>query len=230
MRLARTLLGTCQSEEYIMTRLSRYAAIAATVVASALASSALANVITFETAPLGDGFTGPVTENGFTYSRLSGLLSVRSLGNPGQDMEAGVPGGPTGGPGGGVLKIVSATGGNFNFDDIDFAAFFQFGVGMQTLSVEGFLGASTVGMDTYTLPNTSNVPYTNWTTELASTLAGKTLSELDIPLNGGGSPGTASLEAIDNVVLTPLEMPEPASLALLASGLLGLGWMRRRKT
>jgi len=41
------------------------AAIAATVVASGLASPAVANTITFETADTG-GFTGPVTENGFT--------------------------------------------------------------------------------------------------------------------------------------------------------------------
>ena len=57
------------------------------VVASALASPAFADLITFETAPSGAGFTGPVTENGFTYSTLSGGLFVNGLGNPGQDME-----------------------------------------------------------------------------------------------------------------------------------------------
>ena len=196
------------------------------MVASTLASSALANVITFETAPSGDGFTGPVTENGFTYSTLSGGLYVNGFGNPGQDMEGSQT------VGGGVLKIVSATGGDFNFDDVDFAAFASSGTGSQTLNVAGLLGASLVGTDMYTLANTSTFApkYSNWTTEAASVLAGKTLSELDITLNAGGTP-SLFLEAIDNVVLTSVSaaVPEPSSLALLGAGVLGLGWIRRRR-
>src|SRR5437667_7682537 len=121
-----------------------YTAIAATVVAGALASPAVSNTITFETAPP-LGFTGPVTENGFTYSRLSGGLFVDfAFGNPGRNMEgAGIAGG------GGVLKIVSAGGGNFNFAALDFAAFETSGSGSQTLMVEGFLGGSRIGGDQY---------------------------------------------------------------------------------
>ena len=59
-----------------MTRVVRYRTIAAMMVASGSASSALANTISFEMAPFGANFTGPVTENGFTYSRLSGELLV----------------------------------------------------------------------------------------------------------------------------------------------------------
>jgi hypothetical protein len=63
-------------------------------------------------------------------------------------------------------------------------------------------------------------------------LAGKTISELDIELNAGNSPTTFA-ESIDNVVLTPVSAPvaEPASIALLAAGLLGLGLglVHRRK-
>src|SRR5438045_306632 len=113
------------------------AAIAATVVASGLASPAVANTITFETADTG-GFTGPVTENGFTYSTLSGGLLVLTNGNPGQDM-AGLEF-----SGGGVLRIVSASGGDFTFDGLDFAA--SGSTGSQTLMVEGFLGGSSVGV------------------------------------------------------------------------------------
>jgi hypothetical protein len=208
-----------------MTRLSRYAAIAATV-ASALASPAFANVITFETAPLG-GLTGPVTENGFTYSTLSGGLEVDGFGNPGQDMTGAGGNNPLGNEGG-VLKIVSATGGDFDFNALDYSAFNASVTGSQTLVVKGLLGGSTVGMDTYTLTSTSNIPYTNWTTELASVLAGKTLSELDITLNAGFH----SSENIDNVVLTPVPVPavpQPFSLALLGAGVLALelGWRRR---
>jgi hypothetical protein len=200
-------------------------AIAATVVASALASPAFANTITFETAPF-RGFTGPVTEAGFTYSTLSGGLFVNSFGNPGQDMEGAER------VGGGVLKIVRAGGGDFNFDDVDFAAFDSTGTGSQTLQVAGLLGASMVGTDMYTLANTSifSPKYSNWTTEAASVLAGKTLSELDITLNAGLALSFAFTEAIDNVVLTPVSaVPEPASLALLGAGVLALGWLRRRR-
>ena len=131
-----------------MTRVTRCAAVAAMVAASALVSSALANTITFETAPLDQGFTGPVTEDGFTYSTLSGGLFVNGFGNPGQDMEPETVGG-------GVLKIVSATGGDFDFNALDYSVWSISGTGSQTLVVKGLLGASTVGMDTYTLPGTS---------------------------------------------------------------------------
>jgi hypothetical protein len=131
------------------------------------------------------------------------------------------------------VKIVSATGGDFTFDSVDFSAFQGTSppTGSQTLAVKGLLDASTVGMDTYTLANTNDIPYTNWTTELASILAGKTLSELDITLNAGPH----FTESIDNVVLTPVPVPVPAvpqpfSLALLGAGVLALelGWRRRR--
>jgi hypothetical protein len=168
------------------------------VVASALASSALANTITFETAPLGV-FTAPVTENGFTYSRLSGELFVGQFGNPGQDLEG------LSTVGGGALKIVSATGGDFNFNALDFAAFNILGTGSQTLKAEGLFGGTSVGVDQYTLANTKvfNPKYDNWTTEAASVLAGKSISELDITLNASiAGSGSLSSENIDNVVLT----------------------------
>jgi hypothetical protein len=136
-----------------------------------------------------------------------------------------------GGPnaGGGALKIVSAGGGNFDFAALDFAAIDFSGAGSQTLMIEGFLGGLPVGTDQYTLANTGNIPFTNWTTEAASVLAGKTISELDIELNAGNSPTTFA-ESIDNVVLTPVSAPvAEASLALLAAGLPGLGLVRRRK-
>lgn len=200
---------------------------AAIASAAALASPAVASTITFATSPVG-GFTGPpTTEDGFTYSLLSGGLFVQDVGNPGQDMEGAIE------SGGGVLKIVSAGAGTFIFDSVDFAAFDSAGTGSQMLSVEGSLGGSAIGTDQYTLANTdvTQPKYTNWTTEAAASLAGKTLSELDIFLPAGTFPNESFFaEAIDNVVLTPVAAPEPASLMLLVSSLLGLRVARRRKT
>jgi hypothetical protein len=193
------------------------------------ASPALANVITFETAPFGVQFFGPVTEDGFTYSLLFGALHATSSGIPGQDMEGFAVSRFLQG---GVLKIVKADGGNFVFDSLNFAVFASFGGGSQTLDVNGSLGGTSVGTDQYTPFNTNF-----WNLGLASVLAGKTLSELDIPLNvihqfEGIS---SSWEAIDNVVLTPVgtTVPEPSTWALMALGFAGLGfagWRLRRRS
>jgi PEP-CTERM motif-containing protein len=199
------------------------------VAASALASPAFANTITFETAPLGS-FSGPVTENGFTCSKLSGALLVNPLlvGNPGKDAEGTISGG-------GVLKIASAIGGDFNFSALDFSAFDASGTGSQSLKVEGFLGGSSVGVDQYTLANTKvfNPKYDNWTTEAASVLASKSISELDITLNANiAMSGSLFNESIDNVVLTPEQaaaVPEPSSLTLLGLAVLGASSMRLRR-
>jgi len=204
----------------------RYAAGAVTVVASALVSPALANTITFETANLGV-FTSSVTENGFIYSKLGGALFVAQFGNSGKDAEGTISGG-------GMLKIVSATGSDFNFNGLDFSAFDFSGTGSQTLKVEGFLGGSSVGVDQYTLANTKvfNPKYDNWTTEAASVLAGKSISELDITLNASvANSGLLFSENIDNVVLAleAAAIPEPSSLTLLGIAVVGASFVRLRR-
>jgi hypothetical protein len=197
-----------------------------TVAVPFIGSSAKANVITFETAPPGPGFTGPVTEDGFTYKTLSGGLLVNTSGNPGQDMEGMVVGG------GGVLEITRAGPlADFSLSKLDYSAFALSGVGSQTLVVTGLLGGTVVGIDTFTLANTNiGLPkYANWTTETASKLAGVKLDELTIGLNAGVLPSVFH-QNVDNVVLNPVGVPEPASLAMLAAGLIGMGIARRRRT
>jgi hypothetical protein len=201
--------------------------LAITLAAGALAavSPARANLITFSTAPSGDGFTGPVTEDGFTYSTLSGGLYVNRWGDPGQDMEGNEGGG------GGVLNIVSATSLDFYFTSLDYSAYNSLGTGTQTLTVSGYLGGVLEGTDTYILANTTvfNPSYDNWTLEGANNLAGVKIDDLQITLNAGfdvGAPG-AFQESIDNVDLS--SVPEPAAWAMLLAGFAGLGLALRAR-
>ena len=119
--------------------------------------------------------------------------------------------------------------------DKAFSAFDLSGTGSQILKVEGFLNGSSAGVEQYTLFNTKvfNPKYDNWTTEAASVLTGKILSELDITLNANiAISGSLFNESIDNVVLTPAlaQVPEPASLALLGVAVLGASCVRLRRS
>jgi hypothetical protein len=121
-----------------------------------------------------------------------------------------------------------------HFNALDFSAFDISGTGSKTLKVEGFLGGLSVGVDQYTLANTKvfNPKYDNWTTEAASALAGKSISELDITLNANiAMSGSLFNESIDNVVLTleQAAVPEPSSLALLGVAAVGASFVRLRR-
>jgi hypothetical protein len=198
----------------------------AAALAAAVASPAGAGTITFETAPSGPSFTGPVTEAGFTYSTASGGLFVNSYGNPsGQDMEG------QGSSGGGVLDIVKAGGGTFTFGNLDYAAYDISGVGGQTLFVTGYLGGSTVATDMFTLANTSNYnpTFANWTNFAAVNLAGQSIDDLKISLFAAGAGGT-TLQTVDNITLNGVGgVPEPSAWALMLAGFAGLGGALRAR-
>src|SRR3546814_20032285 len=74
-------------------------ALAAALGMSAMASSAHATTITFETAA---SPAGPTSEGGFDYSVGDGALYLNEYGNYGQDMEGRID------AGGGTLKFVAS--------------------------------------------------------------------------------------------------------------------------
>jgi len=179
--------------------------------------------------PVTIGFDGaidlsaPVTESGFVYSVYSGDLLLAGGAVVGLTLTGG----------GGVLEIVSATPGEtFDYVGVDFGVSSSTtGSGRTlTLSVEGLLGGSMVATDSYDL----SVDTPSAQTEDAVNLAGIPVDELLIylPVNNTFF-GGFDLSAIDNLRLNTLsaraEVPEPGTLALLGSGLVGSAFLRRRK-
>jgi hypothetical protein len=207
-----------------------YAALGGALVLAlgAAGAPAQAATITFETATYGQGFGGPITESGFTYSTGSGSLFTNGfIGDPGQDMEGDIA------DGGGVLDIVKASPGQFTFSSLDFAAYAATLGGSQTLDVTGYLGGSAVGVDSFTLANTDTYdPSLNWTLFGASNLAGVGIDDLKISLNAGGGGPYVFFETVDNVTLGGAGgVPEPAAWALMIMGFGATGAaLRRRRT
>jgi PEP-CTERM putative exosortase interaction domain len=200
------------------------------VAALAMAVPASATTITFDTAPLGPGFTGPIHENGFVYQQTYGSLFVNSKGIGGHDLEAQA------GTWGGAMVLYRENGGTFLFNSVDFAAFEIGPSHTQAISLVGVTKGGTMFQEYYTLPTTDirSPTYANWTTEFATTggLAGLELKSLAFVLFAytGEIP---CYTAIDNVVLADPNgntgVPEPASLALVAAGLMAFGWRRRAR-
>ena len=174
-----------------------------------------ATTITFSGAPTGGGFTGPVTEAGYTYSLYAGALFINTDGNPGNNVEPVFASGSSG-----TLKIVSATPGTlFDFNGIDVGS-----AGAGSVTVIGYDMGTLVGTDTFAGANTGlpGTYHTYTSTNLTD------LSALYITLPAAPP---ASETAIDNVVLTvPAAVtPGPSTFAYLATGMAGAFAAARRR-
>ncbi|MEQ8232217.1 MAG: PEP-CTERM sorting domain-containing protein [Gammaproteobacteria bacterium] len=192
--------------------------------------SAAAVIIDFDNISTGS-FTGPASEDGFTYSLLSGALrGDASNGNPGGNMQGDQRAG-------GVLSIARMGGGRFTFDGTDIASFEAFGI---DVLFEGLLLGTVVGSDTFTTsfpppPSSSPPSFDRWSTHSSSGLAGIAIDELRVDLFGDGAGDRSAWAAVDNIVLTAVtgdpgnDVPEPTSLALLALGVAGAAARRRRR-
>jgi len=189
---------------------------------SALAGAA---IIGFDGITASGGFTGPLTEDGFTYSEFGavGLFGSINHGNPAPEMEGGAN------TGGGVLQIVSETAGQaFLFVGMDIAHF-DSQHNTHEIIVAGFLDSLHVATETFITtvdPSSSWGPYTTVTSTAGQLLDGA-IDELRISLPGLSTATEFWYTRTDNIQLDSI--PEPATLALMGLGLAGIGYRRKQK-
>ena len=117
----------------------------------------------------------------------------------------------------GILTISRAA--SFIFDSLDWQTEY-YGGSTSTIMVEGFLGAVSMGTDSF---STSSTAYTTFS---ASVLAGVAVDSLVFSAQRDGSAGGS----LDAVVLSDVApVPLPAAGWMLIAGLGGLAAMGRRK-
>jgi hypothetical protein len=179
-------------------------------VAAMFAGSAHAAVIDFDSLPLTAPvfFSGVFTEDGFTLDFDEYFYGPGSTSTPCCEVEREVFSD-------GILTITKSGGGTFTFDSVDWEL--EYGE-LATISLEGYLGAALQGIDSF---STSLLSYATFP---SSVLSGVAIDRLVIKADRDSFDGGA----LDTLVLSERDAPEPTTLALLGLGLAGLGVARRR--
>lgn len=191
-----------------------HAAWVAVILSCGAIASAPAATITFDTVsgPSGALFSNH-SEAGFSVSSSNGQVFVNlGFGNPAPSLF----GGPLFGPDTFAVTLTRIGGGTFTFDGYDVAS----NGGSTTLVVLGRLAGTTVlsTVATQAATNLQFVTRGNSAATLVDTLV------LSFTANGSST-------NFDNIRVTAaaVAVPEPATVALLLTGIAGLGAVRRRR-
>ena len=152
------------------------------------------------------------SESGYTVTATGGdWYKAFGYGNPTPDLFAG----PIGSPSASTLRI---TGSVFNLLGLDLSCNNGSPCGA---SFSGYSGGNLVASGGVNFPYTGSFVFTTFGSPISGAF-----DTLDITLAPGV--GTSSMN-IDNIVLETSQVPEPASLTLLGTGMVAAALRRRRR-